>query len=166
MAEEGGKSPDVKGGGKILLIVGLVVGLGVGGGGAYLYFMDGQNNAPDAEFEAEVAAEPEEPDDPQYVEIKRLTGPLISETGGVLGYVFLDVSLEVNGTDDQEYLSGRRAILQDAFLKEMSANPMSRPGQPGVIDYEGLQERFRRVGNGALNNQMIRRVLITRAQRQ
>ncbi len=155
------EKPKKKLGGKLLLIIGLVGGLAIGGGTAFfLASMGGDDETAMEEQEETEAVEAEENIELFYVDINRLPAPVLDEDGKVLGYMFLDLSLETDGGENQKFIYDRLPRLQDAFLREISKTRISKPGQPGVVDYDRLRSRFLTMANKTLGRNIVRSVLI------
>lgn len=162
--EEEGQEPPKKGG-KMLLIVGLVVGLALGGGGAFFFLGSADDGA-----QAEVAAEPEpveeEPEpDLAYVEINRMPATLLGQDGELLGYVFFDLAIEVEGEENQSFVSARVPHLREAFLREFAAAPITRADRPGAIDYDGVKHRLMAQARHVITGDRIRDIRVVQTVR-
>lgn len=164
MAEAGteGQKEKKGPGGRKLLIVGLVAGLVLGGGGTGAYFLF--TGKDDAAATPVVEEQPKPPEKTTFIKLDHLSAPLVSE-GRVLGYVLLDLSLEIKGSEDELRVAQRLPALRAAFLKEVTANPIGREDQPMVIDYDGLTDRLRDLANRELGKDAIVRVLVTQNTR-
>lgn len=152
------------GGGKKLLIIGLAAGLLVGGGIAAAYFLF---LAPQKKAVAAVEAPPPPPPPPEnttFVKVDRVSAPLVHE-GQVLGYVLLDLSLEVKGNANELLVAQRLPALKAAFLKEVTRAPIGKEGEPLIIDFDALTNRLRQAANQELGKAAILRVLITQSTR-
>lgn len=163
-APEAAETEKPKGGGKKLLIIGLAAGLLAGGGGAAGYFLF---LAPPAAPEQEPApvAEPEPAPAPtSFVTLEKLSAPLVHD-GEVMGYVLLDLSLEVAGPEEISRVNERLPALKAAFLRDVTATPIGKADAPLVIDYEALTARLREVANRELPQPDVLRVLITQSTR-
>lgn len=152
-------------GSKKLLIAGLVGGLIIGGAATFgitTMFFSG-----DGTHVEEVEPEPEPvPDVPAiYVEIKRLPASLLNSKGRLLGYLFLDLSMEVENAEDRDWVLLRMPLVRDAFLKSISADGVMRPGSLTALDHEGLPKRLRAAANKALQRDVITGILVTNALR-
>lgn len=156
-AEDEGKE---KGSGKKLLIFGLIGGLVVGGGVTFgvLTFLGGDDGA--VEEEPVVEEEPLPEIVSEYVKINRMPAALNGPSGRQLGYVFFDLSLEVESAADRDWVSARIPILRDAFLRTISRNGVAFPDRPTEVDYETLTARLQRAANVALEREIITGVLI------
>ena len=151
------------GGGKKLLIISLTAGLLVGGGIAAAYFLF---LAPQKKVVAAAEAPPPLPPPAKttFVKVDRVSAPLVHE-GQVLGYVLLDLSLEVKGNANELLVAQRLPALKAAFLKEVTRAPIGKEGEPLIIDFDALTERLRRAANQELGKAAILRVLITQSTR-
>lgn len=165
------KNGDGEGGGeenkgsKKLLIAGLIGGLIIGGAATFgitTMFFGG-----DGTHVEEVEPEPEpEPEAPAiYVQINRLPASLLNARGRLLGYLFLDLSLEVKNTEDRDWLLVRMPLVRDAFLRSISADGVMQPGSLTTLDHAGLRNRLRAAANKALHRDVITDILITNALR-
>lgn len=152
-------------GSKKLLIAGLVGGLIIGGGATFgltTMFLGGHEGAVE-----EVEPEPEPPPEiiAIYVQINRLPASLLNAKGRLLGYMFLDLSLEVANTEDRDWLLKRMPLVRDAFLRSISADGIMKPGSLTALDHDGLPMRLRAAGNKALKRNIITGILVTNALR-
>ena len=151
------------GSGKKLLIIGLAAGLLVGGGIAAAYFLfQGPQKT-----EMVAAAPPPPPPPPEnttFVKVDRVSAPLVHD-GQVLGYVLLDLSLEVKGNANELLVAQRLPALKAAFLKEVTREPIGKEDEPLIIDFEKLTERLRKAANQELGKAAVLRVLVTQSTR-
>lgn len=179
MADDSGKDTQKKsGGGRKLLVLGLLAGLLMGGLGVGGFFM-----LTGEEPSAEQAAETESTDtndtesvdeadadessarqSTAFVRLDRLSAPLIND-GRVMGYVLLDLSIEVRRSDDELVVAQRLPALRAAFLRDVTENPIGKPDQPMIIDYETLTSRLRAAANRELPRPVVLRVLVTQSTR-
>lgn len=167
MAEDQGQDEKAKsGGGKKLLIIGLVAGLVLGGGGAagYFLFAGGDEPAPEEAVPAEVEEEVEAPTETSFIKLDQLSAPLVSD-GRVLGYVLLNLSIEVEGSDNELLVAQRLPALKAAFLRDVTETPIGKPDQPMMIDYDSLTKRLKSVANRELGANVVHRVLVTQSTR-
>lgn len=128
--EEGGGS------GKVLLILGLVLGVGIGGGAGY--FMSGQDAG--APTDAEETVKEEKPKgDLLPIDIEKLTVPIYSvrnDSRRFIGNFFVDVRLQVYGQDKQITVKRAETQLQHAFLSAMSRADLMVEGSGSEIDFD------------------------------
>ena len=156
------------GGGRKFLVIGLVLGLLIGGAGAggYFLFMGGEEENANTPATAEQAVPEKEtkPIKTAFVKLDRLSAPLVSN-GRVVGYVLLDLSLEVIGSENEVRVAQRLPALKASFLREVTTTPIGKPDQPMIIDYESLTARLTEVANRELDEELILRVLVTQSTR-
>ena len=162
---EGENGGEENKGSKKLLIAGMIGGLIIGGAatfGVITMFFSG-----DVAHVEEVEPEPEPvPDVPAiYVDINRLPASLLNAQGRLLGYLFLDLSLEVENAEDRDWLLLRMPLVRDAFLRSISADGVMRPGSLVDLDHDGLPKRLRAAANKALQRDVITGILVTNALR-
>ncbi len=173
MSEENDQeSVEEKAGGTsvLLMIAVLVGGILIGAGG---YFGISMFMAPSADHDAEIEVveevveeapvEPEE--EMSYIEIKRMPAAILAKDGTVMGYVFLDLKVEVPADRDPAYVQVRLPRIQSAMLKDIATHGVTVPGKPGVIDYDGLNRRFTKVANEVVGGNRIKSVFVFRAIR-
>lgn len=151
----------------ILLLVG---GLALGGGGASAYFLmfAPKPAAATPEHAAETgehAAEPEEhaekrgghgdkAEEPSFVELERLTVPLVGENGKLSTYVTMEVSLEVaHGKDG--FVKGRMPIIRAAVNEGFSVAKLASPHEPRQIDFAKAERLMAELANKALEEESI-----------
>ncbi len=152
-------------GSKKLLIAGLIGGLIVGGGATFgitsIFFSN------DGAVVEEPEPEPEPvPDVPAiYVAVNRLPASLIDADNRLLGYLFMDLSLEVDSVEDRDWLLLRMPLVRNAFLRSISTDGVMKKGSLTALDHEGLPGRLRTVANKALKRDIIINILITDALR-
>ena len=64
------------------------------------------------------------------------------DDGTVLGFVFLDVTIEVIGEGAQQRAEARREEIMDLFSIAMAEKGAGMDGQPGAVDYDRLAALF------------------------
>ena len=143
-----------------------MAGVALGGGG--VYFLVGSKQ--DAEAVAEVVPEEEvieeeEQVDLLYVDINRVPATVTDARGKLQGYVFFDLALEVDGAEDQSYVSLRVPMLREAFLREFSRGSITKPDTPGVIDYDQVRSRLKSRADAIVDGGRIRDIRVTQAVR-
>lgn len=173
MAEEEKKAKEENseeapsGGSKKLLIIGLLLGLVVGGGGAAgaLIMMGGDGEHAEAPVEEEVVEEVvEELPEYLYVKIEKFNVPLV-RNNRLLGYMMMDLSLEMEGEDDKLRVSNKLFVIRDAFLKDVTDTPVGKPDNPRMIDYDALKKRLKDAANHVLHKDIVRQVLVVEARK-
>jgi flagellar protein FliL len=149
--------------GKMLLFAGvaLVLGLGFGGGGAAFYFM---KMVPPADAHAQAAKKEEEDSQapPIYVEIDRLTVPLLEPDGTINGFLSLDMTLEVK-EKNADFVKNRQPMIRHAINELLSTTSIRAPGKSASIDYPKAGQLLKDAANKALGEPMIERVDIVSA---
>lgn len=154
--------PAKKSGKGKLIVLAVVAVLLIGGGVlAVSMFSGGEEQVEMVERSTEAAPAPK----PIYVNIERLPAAVTDSEGRTIGYVFLDISLELTGAEEQAFVTDRLPRIRDAFLRSISKDGISRPDEPGVIDFEGVGQRFKDTANAVLGREVIQQVLIPRALR-
>lgn len=153
---------------------GLLLALGILGGillgGAVMYILDGSVSTPDEGEEADPApvedAKPPAPAvDLLVVEARRFSVPLITEEKDLLGYVWVDLALEVDGPEDQSYVAARLSELRDAFLRDLYTRQTADPERPGALDFDLLQRRLETVAKRVMGEDRLLAVRIVNARR-
>ncbi|HEY4546633.1 MAG TPA: flagellar basal body-associated FliL family protein [Pedomonas sp.] len=153
---------EVKKPSKLVPVLLAVVGLLLGGGGATAYFLFLAPNASD-KSEAEAPAEPKGPPaPPEFVEINRLTVPLINPEGSLSGYMNLDLKFEVK-VEDVEFVKARIPMMRHAINETLSRTSVADKGNPLLLDYPAAQRVLRDAVNGTLGRDAVRTVQITTA---
>ncbi|MAU41701.1 MAG: hypothetical protein CMF31_08760 [Kordiimonas sp.] len=163
-AEVGSDAAENGGGGKKLLVIGLLAGLVIGGGGAAAALMlmggdDGEAGGTDV-AEEEVAKP-----SPQYVSLERVSLPLLTKTGRVLGYIMLELSIEVEGDENKLRLLHRLPALKSAFLQNAHSTPIGKDGQADVVDYPALNTRFTEEANQLFQEDIVKNIHVVQARR-
>ena len=141
---------------KIPLVIGLMLGLFLGGGGAAGYFLF--LTPPDESVaETEVVAV-EEVVEPYFFELNRLTAPLLNNRRKIVGYVHLDVNLEVHDEDLVNFLDVREPILRHAANAALAEMGAGREDQPAQVDYDGVSALLAKAVNEALPENIVKAV--------
>lgn len=151
-------------GGKLLLIVGLVLGIALGGGVAAVLLPSGGDEEPAEETaaaEPEAEAEPAVPAEVLTVAVTRLPVPLADAQGEVLGYMFVDLSLEVDGMDSQSYVAARVPRLRDAYLRRLSGQQLTLADRPGALDYDRLNLLLMDVTGSVVGADRVTQIFVT-----
>lgn len=166
------KATEASGTSTLMLALILIGGILIGAGGYFAFTLVTAQNADEVVEEEAEAAQEEAPEvietpkeDLSYIEIKRLPAAILDKEGIVTGYVFLDLKLEVLTQNEPEYVQVRLPRIQAAMLKDIATHGVTLADKPGVIDYDGLNKRFTKVGNEAIGGDRIRAVFVFRAIR-
>ncbi len=164
--ENGSKS------GRMMLIIGIVAGLAIGVTGAFFWLSNKDKEAEIEDGVEEIVEEVVEeiteavPGIPYvYLYIERMPAALVDERGRTVGYVFLDLTLELQNGDEQSYVSARMPRVNDALLRAISEHGLTRPGTRGQLDYDRVSAYLLEAANAAVNQEYITGVYITRALR-
>lgn len=137
-----------------------VVGLALGGGGATAWFLF---LGPQAGSEAEAPAKPKGPPAPPvFVDINRLTIPLVNAEGMLSGHMNLDMKFEVS-TDDADFVKARIPMMRHAINETLSRTSIADKNNPLLLSYPTAQKVLRDAANRALGRDAIRTVQITSA---
>jgi len=95
------------------------------------------------------------------VAIKGMPAPLVSpDDGMVLGFVFLDVTIEVIGESAQQRAEARRGEIMDLFSIAMAEKGAGMDGQPGAVDYDRLAALFLEIARGDVGATEVARIII------
>lgn len=153
---------------RMMLIVGVLIGLAVGVVGAFLMLKDSGDETNEAQ-EAVVEEQTEEKAAPAvnyvYLYIERMPAALMDDRGRTVGYVFLDLTLELLNGADQSFVSARMPRVKDALLRSISENGLSRPGTNGQLDFDRVSQYLLESANKAVEGNLITGVYITKALR-
>jgi len=177
MAEEGENSGGNGAGarkskrfGFFVLIAGILGGLAVGGG--IMYFLDGGGSGkPSAErsrtpdqSESGKGKDGEQSVDLLTVNVERFAVPLIDENDNRLGYVWVDLTFEVDGPENQSYVSAHMPELRDAYLRDLHTRQTTREDRPGALDFDLLKNRLQAVAEDTLGQDRVLAVRIVNAR--
>lgn len=86
---------------------------------------------------------------------------LEQETGNALGYVFLDITFEVNGERARDQAEGRRGDIATAFSERLKRDGAGSSDAPGVVDTERLERAFRDSAESLLGPGVVGEVTVT-----
>jgi len=169
MAEEPMETDEVeekKRGAGLAVIGGILAGLLVGGVAVFFAF---RNDAPQEPAEEAATAEQAEPGEPAVdlllVRRRRLAVPLIDADGDSKGYMWVDLTFEVDGPENQSYVSARLPRLVDAYLRDLHSRQTTRSDRPGAMDFDLLRERLRTLTDTTLGKDRVLEIRITNAMR-
>lgn len=143
---------------KLPLIIGLILGLvfGGGGGAGYFVFLAPQ---PESVSNVEDVSVDEVPE-PYFFELDRITAPLLNERRKIVGYVHLDMHLEVHEKDLVNFLDVREPILRHAANAALAEAGAGRDDQPAQVDYDGVSALLTKAFNDALTQEIVKSVHI------
>ena len=75
--------------------------------------------------------------------IKRVLGPFLSaQDNSVIGFVFLDVAMEIAGDEQYAIADANLAVLVARFTESLKSSGIGRADMPGEVDYERLAKTF------------------------
>jgi hypothetical protein len=97
--------------------------------------------------------------------IRSIPAPFVSpEDGSVLGYVFLDVTLEVAGSEARQRAEAALDGLIMDFTERVNEGGVGMPSRPGVVDYDRLAGLFMELAQAEVGVSGIARVVIQASQ--
>lgn len=142
----------------LLAVIGLIAG--AGGASGYFLFL-----APPASGEAG-AEKPKKPKGPpappEFVDINRLTVPLVSPDGSLSGYMTLDLKFEV-APEEAAFVKARIPMMRHAINETLSRTSVADPKNPLQLDYARGAQVLREAVNRALEREAVLSVQITTA---
>ena len=95
------------------------------------------------------------------IPIRSIPAPFISpEDGSVLGYVFLDVTMEVAGEDAKERAEDSLAVLITEFTELLAEDGVGMSARPGVVDYDRLARVFMELAQVQVGQSGVARVVV------
>lgn len=154
-------------GSKKLLIFGLIGGLIVGGGATFgvitMFFSN--DGAVVEETEPEPEPEPLPEVTAIYIKIDRMPASMLNAKGKLLGYLFIDLTLELENTEDRDWVLSRMPLVRDSFFRSISADGVMKPGSLTELDHDALPKRLRVAANKALKRDVVTNILVTNALR-
>jgi len=94
------------------------------------------------------------------LQIKSIPAPFVSKDGAVLGYVFLDVTLEVAGDAARQQAAAALDNLKMDFTREISQTGVGMAAQPGVVDFDRLERVFLALAEEQIGNSRVVGVIV------
>ncbi len=95
------------------------------------------------------------------VAITDLPAPFVSpDDGTVVGFVFLDVTIEVIGEDAQQRTEARREEIMTLFSIAMAEQGVGMDSQPGAVDYDRLAALFLEIARADVGAREVARIII------
>lgn len=159
-AEAAAEALAVKKPSRLVPVLLAVAGLLLGGGGASAWFL---YLAPQSGAEGEAPARPKGPPAPPvFIDINRLTIPLVSPEGALSRYMSLDMKFEVSA-DDVDFVKARIPMMRHAINETLSRTSIADKNNPQLLDYATAQKVLRDAANRALTREAVRSVQITTA---
>jgi hypothetical protein len=162
LAEDADVEEKSGGGGKILLIVGLLTGLGIGGGAVFFLLPQGEQG------EAVEEIEDKAPVELTSITFEKMPVPIYRRHNGqarFIGNFFID--LDVNVENDENAVKVRRSTtrLQHAFLSEIGTGHLMREDSPTELDVNRAGKVLASAANKVLGDDTVHSVSITTAIR-
>lgn len=153
---------------KLPLILMLIGGLAIGGGGATGYFMFaapkaemGRTGQTDDQKEKEKLSARK----PKFVDVDRVSAPLINNRMVVVGHVSMYIRLQVKNDDDIDWLRDRLPMVRHAINLSVTKNGVNFPDSPFSVDYDGAAKRIAESVSAYLQTDKVLAVHITEAVR-
>ncbi|MEM8800130.1 MAG: hypothetical protein AAGF15_08630 [Pseudomonadota bacterium] len=148
---------------KLPLIIGAVLGLLIGGGGAAGYFLF-LTPKPENVASIEVAeTEEAEPVEYLYVSLNRISGPMLTKSGRVLGYVSYSMEFAVETPEKKAFLDLRGPELRHVVNQVLSQKGSGAEDNPRRIDFAKLATFLKKALNQHFHDDVIAAVNITQA---
>lgn len=95
------------------------------------------------------------------VAINDLPAPFVSpDDGTVVGFVFLDVTIEVIGEGAQQRAEARREEIMTLFSIAMAEQGVGMDSQPGAVDYDRLAALFLEIARADVGATEVARIII------
>jgi len=152
------------GSGKVLLVLGLLGGLGLGGGLGYYYSKSAGGDEAGAKEEVKVA-----PKGPLIdIDFERIAVPIYAKTDNsqrFLGNYFVDVAVQVRGEKNQIAVRRAETQLQHAFVSAISRTDLMREDSPLELDVDKVGDVLKRKANEVLGGKIVEAVLVKNAMR-
>ncbi|GHF29083.1 hypothetical protein GCM10017044_25420 [Kordiimonas sediminis] len=161
MSEENEKG-ESSGSSKLLLIVGLVLGLGIGG--AAVFFLMPEDDGSETQEVAEVTA----PEDLQVVEFKEVLIPIYIKRDGrsvFIGNYTVDLSIEVDGTAAVDKVTSMESRLKHEFIATISTVNLMREDSGAELDFEKASKVLKEKAEAVVGKGVIYDLTVTKAMR-
>ena len=166
MSEETPDNEAESGSGKVFLVLGLLLGVGLGGGGGYYYFGGSGGESAEEVAKEVVKAEPLEELIP--VTFERIAVPIYATRGTSRRYVgnyFLDLHVNVVGQDDQILVKRSLSQLQHAFISAITKGDLMREGSNTELDIDKAAELLKNKAAEVVGADVVKSVTITKSMR-
>lgn len=153
------------GGSKILLILGLIIGIGIGGG--VVYFMFGQNQQPPAEGEEKKEVEVKKAEVFEEMQFEKFAIPVFQTRNGRsydAGNYVIDFTV-ASKKEHYSYVVGNRLALSQAFLSALNKYNVMKDGTTNVLDYEKAGRALTFAARKVVGKERVHRVFVTKAER-
>ena len=109
---------------------------------------------------AEAPAAEADPQDIFWLDLRRLPADLVGADGKVIGSIFINLRLAVQGAADQDYLSQQLPEVRLAILKALAAESVGRKDAPLEIDYDRVAAMILSAANRSLDRPVVHEVSI------
>ncbi len=143
---------------RIALLIAVLGGLAFGGGGASTWFLlrgEGINTAQSAPNTSGTTV--------SYVTIPRLTVPMVGQDTDLLGYITLDLALEVPA-DRAEYLKQHIPMIRHGLNALLyGGGDFGKPDQPEQLDIKRATPAMLKAANAALAEPVIKSLSVITA---
>jgi len=168
MAEDAEVIDEGGSGGKVLLIVGLVLGLGLGiGGGFVLFGGGGGDEHADEHHEEVVEKEPEPPKELIDLDIERISVPIYTTRKGrrrYSGNYAISIRFQFADVENKIKVDRRQSALRHNLLVAISEADVINP-EDGHLDVEKLRSVVRAKAESLFGKDMFYDVIIQSAVR-
>lgn len=150
-----------EGGSKILLILGILIGVAIGGGVVYTY-LDQQNPKTDEEKQEE-----EIPTAIEYemMEFKKMAAPVYTMRRGKpyeAGNFILDFNILAE-SDNYNYIVKFRTEFQQAFLSALNKNDVMQDGSMSIMDYGKASDVLTAAAKSVVGAKYVHKVVVVNA---
>ena len=152
--------------GKVFLVLGLLLGVGLGGGGGYYYFGGSGEEATEGTVEEVIEAAPVEELIP--ITFERIAVPIYATRGTSRRYVgnyFLDLHVNVVGQDDQILVKRSLSQLQHAFISAITKGDLMREESRTELDIDKAAELLKNKAAEVVGAGVVKSVTITKSMR-
>lgn len=159
VAEEGGS-------GKVFLILGLLVGLGLGAGGGFYYFGGSSDSGGDEATAEEQRVEQREPLTP--IEFERIAVPIYATRGtrrSYIGNYFIDLNVNVRGADNQIAVKRSMSKLQHSFISVISRSDLMQEENPTELDVDKTAKLLKDKADEVLGAGIVESITINNSMR-
>ena len=170
MSEETQDNEAEGGSGKVFLVLGLLLGVGMGGGGGYYYFGGSGDDASKAAAVAGVEEVAERTPAEELIPIvfERIAVPIYTVRGTSRRYVgnyFLDLHVNVVGQDDQILVKRSLSQLQHAFISAITKGDLMREDSRTELDIDKAAELLKNKAADVVGAGVVKSVTITKSMR-
>lgn len=93
-----------------------------------------------------------------WLDLKRLPVDLAGADGKIIGSIFIDLRLAVQGAADQAYLAQRLPEVRLAILKALAGESVGKKDAPLEIDYDRVAATILSAANRRLDRPLVHQV--------